>query len=378
MEPFKNVFSQALVACLAGHLQRHVKGFEAPVFAAAIMLRLETLELMARAQLIADQVHAALPADPSQRASALLALLHPDDGHQVNRQSGDEGICGWGILPLTMVVGQHGVADFDRSMRLLKEMTKRFTAEFAIRHFLLADQARAIATLAGWVDDPSPHVRRLVSEGARPRLPWAVRLPALVRDPSPMLPLLARLRDDPEPYVRRSVANHLNDIAKDHPALVTALAADWMRGASPEREALLRHACRGLIKQGDAAALAAFGRHPPRLRAGPLELSASTVRMGEAMELRMRLRSTAAEAQQLTVDYVLHLRKANGRLAPKVFKGTLLNLAPGQEQEFRRSHRFREVTTRRHYMGEQAVSLRINGQDTAPVAFSLHAAADPG
>lgn len=378
MEPFKNVFSPALVTCVAGHLQRHVKGFEAPAFTAAIVPRLETLELKARAQLIADQVHAALPADPAQRAKVLLALLHPDDGHQVNRQSGDEGVCGWGILPLTMVVGQHGVADFDRSMRLLKEMTKRFTSEFAIRHFLLADQARAIATLADWVDDPSPHVRRLVSEGARPRLPWAARLPGLIRDPSPLLPLLKRLRDDPEPYVRRSVANHLNDIAKDHPQLITALAADWCRGANANRDALLRHACRGLIKQGDAAALAVFGRHPPRVEAGPLALSTHAVRMGEAMELRMRLRSTSSDTQQLTVDYVLHLRKANGRLSPKVFKGALLNLAPGEEQEFRRTHRFREVTTRRHYMGENAVSLRINGQDTAPVAFSLHAATDRG
>lgn len=374
MEPFKNVFSPDLVACLAGHLRRHVNGFEAPQFTAAIVPQLETLALKARAQLIADQVHAALPADPAQRAKVLLALLHPDDGHQVNRPSGDEGVCGWGILPLTMVVGQHGVADFDRSMLLLREMTKRFTAEFAIRHFLLADQGRAITTLSGWVDDPSHHVRRLVSEGSRPRLPWAMQLPGLIRDPSPTLPLLERLRDDPEPYVRRSVANHLNDIAKDHPQLITALAADWMHGASPEREALLRHACRGLIKQGDAAALAVFGRHPPRVQAGPLELSVSEVRMGEALELRLLLRSVADEAQQLTVDYVLHLRKANGRLSPKVFKGALLDLAPGASVQFRRTHRFREVTTRRHYMGEQAVSLRINGEDTAQVVFSLHEA----
>lgn len=371
MEPFKNVFSPELAACLARHLRRQLPGFDGAAFTDAIVRRLAGLELMARAQLIADHVHAALPADPVRRAEVLLALLHPDDGHWTHRPSDDDGICGWGILPLAMVVGQHGTADFDRSMGLLKAMTQRFTAEFAIRHFLLADQARAIATLESWVDDPSPQVRRLVSEGSRPRLPWAVRLPALVEDPSPMLPLLARLRDDPEEYVRRSVANHLNDIAKDHPALVAALTEDWMRDAGPQRRALLRHACRGLIKQGDAAALAAFGRHPPRLHALPLELSATEVRMGGSIELRMLLRSSAQEAQQLTVDYVLHLRKANGRLSPKVFKGAVVDLAPGAAMLFSRTHRFREVTTRRHYPGGQAVSLRINGRDTDPVAFEL-------
>ncbi len=371
MEPFKNVFSPELAACLARHLGRQLPGFDGAAFTDAIARRLDGLELMARAQLIADHVHAALPADPARRAEVLLAMLHPGDGHWTHRPSDDDGVRGWGILPLAMVVGQHGTADFDRSMGLLKAMTQRFTAEFAIRHFLLADQARAIATLEGWVDDPSPQVRRLVSEGSRPRLPWAVRLPALVEDPSPMLPLLARLRDDPEEYVRRSVANHLNDIAKDHPALVAALAEDWMRDAGPQRRALLRHACRGLIKQGDAAALAAFGRHPPRLQARPLELSAATVRMGGSIELRMLLRSSAQESQQLTVDYVLHLRKANGRLSPKVFKGAVVDLAPGAAVLFSRTHRFREVTTRRHYFGGQAVSLRINGQDTDPVAFEL-------
>ncbi len=371
MEPFKNVFSPELVACLARHLERRLPGFDGAAFTDAVAHRLGALELMARAQLIADQVHAALPADPARRAGVLLALLHPDDGHWTHRPSDDDGIRGWGILPLAMVVGQHGTADFDRSMGLLKEMTKRFTAEFAIRHFLLADQARAIATLESWVDDPDPQVRRLVSEGARPRLPWAVRLPALVEDPSPMLPLLARLRDDPEEYVRRSVANHLNDIAKDHPALVAGLAKEWLSDAGPQRRALLRHACRGLIKKGDAAALAAFGRHSPRLHASPLELSATEVRMGGSVELRMLLRSAAQEAQQLTVDYVLHLRKANGRLSPKVFKGALVELQPGADFLFIRTHRFREVTTRRHYPGGQAVSLRINGQDTDPVPFEL-------
>ncbi len=371
MEPFKNLFSPELVRCIARHLRRQLKGFDHAVFEASILGQLDALELKARAQWIADHVHAALPADPAKRERILLAMLHPDELEHANQPASDEGICGWGILPLAQVVGQHGVADFERSMHLLREMTKRFSSEFAIRYFLLADQYRAISILTTWVDDPNHHVRRLVSEGSRPRLPWAMQLPELKRDPSPMLPLLERLRDDASLYVRRSVANHLNDIAKDHPGLITDLATAWRRGASKEREALLRHACRGLIKQGHAATLAVFDRHPPQLKKGRLQLSAPTVRMGEVLELQMTLRSTAKVPQQLTIDYVLHFLKANGRRWPKVFKGALLTLEPGETVTFRRDHRFREVTTRTHYPGEQGVCLRINGVDTEVVGFGL-------
>jgi 3-methyladenine DNA glycosylase AlkC len=372
MEPFKNLFSPELVRCTSRHLRRQIKQFDQVAFETSVLGQIDALELKARAQLIADHVHEALPADPLMRERTLLAMLHPDELNHANQSASDEGICGWGILPLALVVGQHGLADFDRSMQLLREMTKRFTAEYAVRPFLLADQTRAIDILTTWVDDPNHHVRRLVSEGSRPRLPWAMQLPELKRDPAPMLPLLERLRDDASPYVRRSVANHLNDISKDHPELITTLAASWRRGASPEREALLRHACRGLIKQGHAAALAAFDRHPPLLKTGRLLLSTPTLQMGEVLEMQMTLRSTAQVPQQLTVDYVLHFLKANGQRSPKVFKGALLHLEPGESVTFSRCHRFREVTTRKHYPGEQGVCLRINGVDTEVVGFGLH------
>jgi 3-methyladenine DNA glycosylase AlkC len=371
MEPFRTFFSPGLVRTMAGHLARQLPGLDPQAFAAPIIGALEPLELKARAQLIADHLHAALPDDAARRAGVLAALLHPDPLGHADRPADDEGLCGWAVLPLTMVVGQHGVGDFDRSMGLLREMTKRFSAEFGIRYFLLADQARALAILEGWLDDPNRHVRRLISEGTRPRLPWAMQLPALMRDPAPVLPLLERLRDDAEPYVRRSVANHLNDISKDHPALVGRLAADWMDGAGRERRALLSHACRSLIKRGDPAAMAVFGRRRPQIAEAVPELSAAAVRMGERLGIAFRLRSLSDTAQELTIDYVLHLRKANGRLAPKVFKGTVLTLGPRGERQFRASHTFRDVTTRRHYPGEQALSLRINGMDTVAVPFRL-------
>ena len=154
----------------------------------------------------------------------------------------------------------------ERALPTLAELTQRFTAEFAIRPFISRHPQPTLDTLARWVHDPSAHVRRLVSEGSRPRLPWGLRLQALVQDPSPTLPLLRALQDDPSAYVRRSVANHLNDIAKDHPDLVARWVGEHRAGASAERAALLRHASRTLIKKGHPEVLAAWGLDHARPR----------------------------------------------------------------------------------------------------------------
>ncbi|NOX30806.1 MAG: DNA alkylation repair protein, partial [Actinobacteria bacterium] len=209
MEPFKNLFSPELVHTLGAHLQGQLDEFDRERFEQSILAELESLELKERAQLIADQVHLVLPTSSEERFANLLAILHPEEGNVVADSDAD-GIRGWGVMPLTMVVGQHGIEDFDAALDVLKQMTKRSSSEVAVRYLLLADQPRALAIMGEWIRDPSEHVRRLVSEGTRPRLPWAMQLPQLIADPSPVLPLLEALRDDPEEYVRRSVANHLN------------------------------------------------------------------------------------------------------------------------------------------------------------------------
>lgn len=371
MEPFKNLFSPELVRCIGQHLQLHLPDFDRTAFERSILAGLEQLELKQRAQLIADHIHAVLPAKHSTRHNILLAMLHPETLHNEGTDSDQDGIRGWGIYPLTMVVGQHVGGEFEAAMLVLKEMTKRFTAEFEIRHLLVTDQARALAIMAQWVDDPNHHVRRLVSEGSRPRLPWGLQLTSLVQDPLPTLPLLQALRDDESEYVRRSVANHLNDIAKDHPDLVAQVAQDWMRGADKKREKLLRHACRTLIKQGHSAALQAFGIAPPQLKQVELQLDYATVEFGGALSFSAELHSASDQAQTLILDYLLHFKKANGTLAAKVFKGTRVTLGEGERYTFRKKHAIKPITTRKYYAGEQGLSLRINGQDFGYVSFEL-------
>ncbi len=371
MEPFKNVFSKRLVACLADHLQRHHSGFNRLKFEKPILADLENLEFKARAQLIADQLHHALPRDHKDRVRILQAVLHPDEFDHANQPSDKDGLCGWGVQPLTMVVGQHGIEDFDGSLELLRQMTMRSSSEFGIRYFLLADQERALAIMANWADDANRHVRRLVSEGTRPRLPWAMQLPRLIDDPSPMLPILEALRDDSEEYVRRSVANHLNDIAKDHADRVARLAGDWRQGADKHREKLIRHACRTLIKQGHKPTLEAFGLQTPLLDLETLIIDTAKVNYGTALKFSALLRSTANTAQPLIIDYLVHFKKANGQLAAKVFKWTKFTLQPGERRRLVRSHRIRPITTRRYYGGRQGLSLRINGQDFGSAEFEL-------
>ena len=214
-------------------------------------------------------------------------------------------------------------------------------------------------------------LRRLVSEGTRPRLPWAMQLPQLMEDPSPMLPILESLRDDKEEYVRRSVANHLNDIAKDHGDLVGALAKDWMDGADKNRERLVRHACRSLIKQGHRGALEAFGLGDPDIELETLAIQTPTVAFGDALRFAADLVSSSPKTQSLVIDYVVHFRKANGKLVGKVFKRTKITLKPGERYTLRRSHPIRPITTRRYYGGQQALSLRINGHDFGHESFEL-------
>ena len=371
MEPFKNNISPQLVACIAFHLDKHLGEFKNDEFQSKIVTRLEKLELKQRTKLIADEMHAWLPKNTKTRNRILLDLLHPYKDASAELQSDKDGIRGWGMLPLCAVVGEYGLDDFQASLAVLKEMTKLFSSEFDVRNFLLIDQEFALSLMASWVNDPCHHVRRLVSEGTRPRLPWGVRLPQLVADPSPTLPLLEALRDDEDDYVRRSVANHLNDIAKDHPDLVARLAKRWMRGADKKRIKMLRHACRTLIKQGHPLALEVFGFSTPLIKLKHLTIQTPDVSFGEGVDFSMEIKSTSNVAQSLIVDYLLHFRKSNGKLAAKVFKWTTFSLEPKASIVLGRSHAIRPITTRKYYAGQQGLSLRINGQDHGYETFSL-------
>ncbi len=362
-EPFKNLVDEAVVRRIAAKLRKARPDFDDRAFAAHALRDLHMLELKARAMQLCSALEATLPADFD---AASAALLHAMDG--------DDGLEGWALWPLGEYVARHGQHDLARSLSVLHRLTQRFTAEFAVRPFIVRQPERVFDTFERWTRDPSEHVRRLVSEGSRPRLPWGLQLKAIIADPSPTLPLLRALQDDPSEYVRRSVANHLNDIAKDHPALVAAWLEEHLPGAGKERRALLRHASRTLVKRGDARVLAAWGLGHQLRGDATLAVAPARVTLGGHVTLKATLTSRAAKAQKLAVDYAVHHVKADGSTSPKVFKGWVLELPPRATVVLEKRHSMKPVTTRRYHAGRHRVTLQVNGETVAEAAFALRLA----
>lgn len=376
MEPFKNLLNPALVKQAA--LRLHGPQFDGKRFAALAGKGLETLEMKARAMHICSALEATLPADFSAAADLLqAALAPPESGEQMAQLSGIEaGLRGWILWPVGEYVARHGQQQPQRALALLHALTQRFTAEFAIRPFIVKHPELVFQTLAGWCSDESPHVRRLVSEGSRPRLPWGLQLKSLIADPSPTLPLLRALQDDPSDYVRRSVANHLNDIAKDHPALIAGWLAEHLPQASPQRRALLKHASRTLIKRGDPPVLRAWGLAGSLRGQATLAVEPPRVSLGGAVTLTLQLQSRSPRKQRLAIDYVVHHVKAGGGTSPKVFKGWLVELPPFGELTLTRRHSLKPITTRRYHAGQHRISLQANGRTVAEATFELVLPAD--
>jgi 3-methyladenine DNA glycosylase AlkC len=365
-EPFKNFIRRETLAPLADRIAAARPGWSASRFLDAACDGLDALELKARVIHVAEALRAHLDPDYLAALDHLLDALPPA---QVGTESFDGGMAMWPVLTF---VERHGVAHFDRSMSALRQMTSRFSAEFAVRPFLAADMDRALATLTEWASDPNPHVRRLVSEGTRPRLPWGQQVRGLMAEPPPSLPLLNALCRDPVLYVRRSVANHIGDIAKAQPDLAVATVVGWIDGEdTPEARWIARHALRHPVKIGHAGALAAFGFHPPQLAEVMVSILPESIVLGDAVRVSARLKSASSDDQPLSMDLVLSFPSSSGRVSRKTFKWGTPTLPGGGVWEGEKKLPMRKVTTRRHIAGPVQVGLQVNGQVVAEGQFHL-------
>ncbi len=371
-EPFKNLLSSVVISSIAKNLAKTGAGFDVAGFIAMAEENIDTLELKQRSTQITASLATFLPDDFEKSAKIMLASLAPEDENALSHVNGsDRGISGWAVMPMADYVGLYGQGNFDLSMTLLKEMTKRSSSEFGIRFFLLKQPERTLSRLKEWTRDTNVHVRRLISEGTRPRLPWSMRLPAFIEDPAPLLSLLESLKDDKEEYVRRSVANNLNDIAKDHPVLIEKIAKQWIIGASKDRNKLVRHACRTLIKQGHQGTLKALGYNPPCMELDKLSIMTPRVFFGDALMFELSLTSTCKFAQPLIIDYAVHHRKANGSTTAKVFKWKTITLAPFATLAAKKKHGIKKITTRTYYPGTHSLEIKINGISCGIKNFEL-------
>jgi 3-methyladenine DNA glycosylase AlkC len=353
----KEIFNRERLRHFARETKTVWPDFDGKRFMKLAAAGLDGLGIMQRMRQTAVSLHETLPEDFPE-ALPILEKLAPRIGHS------------FAAITLSEFVALYGQKHFDLSLDALKFFTRFGSSEFAIRHFLLADFDRTIAAMREWADDENEHVRRLASEGSRPRLPWSFQLKKLIADPSPTGPILERLKADPSLYVRKSVANHLNDIGKDHPDVLVERVSGW--DLSDKRTAwIVRHALRSLIKKGEPRALAligATGRAEIEVEAFTVE--PATIKLGERITAKARLVSTSKTAQRLVIDYAVFYPKKNG-ISRKVFKLRETELAPGAGCDLAISQTVRDFTTRKHNAGFHRVELMVNGEAVGTSGFEL-------
>ncbi len=366
-DALKDSFGSDVVEKIAATLRGACATFDPKAFVDTALDGFDELELTDRARHVAAAMAQHLPADRGEALRVITASLGPEDEELV-------GMEGFKYLPHVYFAAEYGLDHFDDAMTAQYELTKRFTAEFSIRSYIEHHPERTMAQLRAWADDPSEHPRRLVSEGTRPRLPWAPRLREFQRDPAPVIELLELLKDDESEYVRRSVANNLNDIAKDHPEVVVDVADRWWRDGDTNRRRLVRHGLRALIKAGHPGALAVLGYGPDSpLLVVSLTATPENPAIGDAIRVEAQLENPTSSPLGALVDIRVHFMKANGETSPKVFKGAELEVADGDTATVGKKISLKQHSTRKHYPGEHRVELIVNGDTRGQASFVLRA-----
>ena len=366
-EPLKNHFGADVPRAIAAMVAAVFPAFPSKVFLHDVQAGYDALELMPRGRHIARALRRHLPADYPQAVEILVASASQPSGRDPAT-----GLASFLFMPHCFFVAEYGLEHFEPSMQAQYQLTQRFTAEFSIRPFLMHHTQATLDRLRLWASDPNEHVRRLVSEGSRPRLPWAPRLPAFQADPRPVLELLELLKDDPALYVRRSVANNLNDIGKDNPKLLMETAQRWLKDATPEREWVVCHALRWAVKQGDPAALKVLGYgKTARVEIRNAGISPQRAAMGGSVTISFKVHNPKPRAQDVLVDFQVHYIKSNGGTNAKVFKMKSLQLAAGETVLLRKKLSLVEMTTRKHYAGMHVVEALVNGKLIPLGSFEL-------
>ncbi len=363
-EPFKNELGEARIKVIALHLSKQDKNFNTKLFLSHATENLSELSLMERNRQIVEALKLCLPSDFRQSQSIILKSLSPFD-----KQQDEFGLHSWLALPLAEYVGQLGHLDVKSAMVTLSKTTPFFSSEFAIRHLLTSHEIQSLDILHTWCDHKNEHVRRLVSEGSRPRLPWGMQLVNFKNNPKLTFPLLEKLKDDKSDYVRLSVSNHLNDISKDHPDWLIQQLKAWWQAEDIIRCKLIRHACRGLIKQGHKATLEMLGYEAFKIKEVKLELETACLNYGDSLNFNLQIKGPAHK--DVIVDYAIHFQKSNGELKPKVFKWKVGKLDKNGFLNIKKKHTIKPISIRRYYNGAHKIEIFVNGMAITEHDFQL-------
>ncbi len=354
----KNWFNEQLYQDLADLITSAYPNFPAADFYKDVLENLENLTLKERLRQTTVTCHRYLPSD-YRTAVQILYQIAP----QIHN-----GFVGMFLPDFVGLYGQHDLAF---SLDALKYFTLYSSSEFAIREFLKSDFPQTMGTMINWSQDQNQHVRRLASEGSRPRLPWSFQLDNLIADPTPVQPILENLKADPQLYVRKSVANHLNDISKDHPDWMLDLASSWDQ-SNRHTAWIIKHASRTLIKAGHPRAFALFEfEADPQTEITNFTLSDAIINLGQSLTFSFDLQSHKDTPQKLVVDYKIHYVKKNGQTKPKVFKLKEITLPAKKTLTLSKKQLFKNFSTRVHYPGLHTIELLVNGHSTAKTTFKL-------
>jgi len=365
MEPLKNMFSTSLLKKVGGIAEANIKGFKPGIFLKGVLAKdWELLELKERVRRISTVLHEQMSGDYTKDIKQLLKLTEA-----LRSDKGSDNAFAYIFLP--DYIEQYGTGHFEESFAAMEVITTLISCEFAIRPFIMADMDAALKVMKGWCSHAHPSVRRLASEGCRPRLPWAMALPALKKDPSLILPILEQLKNDPSEFVRKSVANNLNDITKDNPDVALRIAKKW-KGHSRNTDWIIKHGCRTLLKKANNDALQLFGLDSSvACSVADFKLRSKKISIGDHLHFAFTVVNEEQNEIVLRIEYIISYAKANNKQSRKIFKITENTYMPGNPISFNRKQSFADMTTRKHYPGRHTISIVVNGVEKAMVAFEV-------
>jgi 3-methyladenine DNA glycosylase AlkC len=319
------------------------------------------LELKQRTRQVTKALGACLPSEYPKAIEAVVYICRL-------LQNRKGSLPRYPLIFLPDYIEQYGMDHFELSMQAIEESTKLVSAEFAIRPFIEKYPAETMAMMLKWSKHPHPAVRRLSSEGCRPRLPWGMGLPFLKNNPSPILPILENLKTDPSDSVRRSVANNLNDIAKDHPEIALRISQQW-KGVSRETDWIIKQGCRTLLKHGNATVLALHG-FDPKARGQIRKVQiCETVHIGGSLNFQFEFVNNEKNTTQFRIDYIIDYITRSGQISTKIFKLSENRFEPGHRVLFKRQKSFANRSTRMHYKGLHRLRIVANGVQLASRKF---------
>jgi 3-methyladenine DNA glycosylase AlkC len=352
----KDLYSPAFYKNLANALSAVLPSFNKQRFISQIFTDdFSDKELKARMRHTSVVLHTFMPSDFKKTVGILGKLI------QQLRTSGSKED-GLAYIFLPDYIELYGIDDLETSVRALEEITQFVSCEFAVRPFIIRYGSEMMDQMKKWSLHKNYKVRRLASEGSRPRLPWAMAIPELKKDPSPIFPILENLKSDPSEWVRKSVANNINDIAKDHPDLVIDLARKW-KGNGKDTDAIIKHGSRGLLKKGHLQILKHYGLKSKNIRVSVFKIETPHVKIGEHLAFSFAVANLDRKKQTVRLEYGLYYNKSNGQLTRKVFKISERDYEPGVKVKVQRNQSFKKITTRVFYPGKHRLSIIVNGEE---------------